>query len=68
MTVPVAAVTSSNDERLTSPCSSLLGVTVGTGNLTSDYQLLLDRFRFRHCIHSQIQVYQAIIIRQIDRN
>jgi hypothetical protein len=39
------------------------------GNLMSDYQVLLDKFRFRHtCRHSQIQVYQAIIIRHIERN
>jgi hypothetical protein len=58
----------SSDERLTSRCPSLLGVTAATGNLTSDYQLLLDRFKFRHtCKHSQILVYQAIIIRHIDR-
>jgi hypothetical protein len=39
------------------------------GNPTSDDQLLLDRFKFIHtCRHSQIQFYQGIIIRHIDRN
>jgi hypothetical protein len=59
--VPVAAVTSSSNKRLTSRCPSLLGVTVATGNLTSDYQLLLDRFRFRHSqIHVDIHKYKFI--------
>jgi hypothetical protein len=61
--VPVTAITPISDGRMTSQCPSLLGVIASMGNLTSDYQLLLDRFRFRH---SQIQVYQAIIIRQIE--
>jgi hypothetical protein len=65
----VVVVTSSSNKRLTLPCPSLLGVTVATGNLMSDYLLLLDRFRFRHTYrHSQIQVYQVIIIRHIDKN
>jgi hypothetical protein len=56
---------SSNDGRLTSQWPSLLGVTIATGNLMLDYQLLLNRFKFRH---SEIQVCQGIIIRYIDRN
>jgi hypothetical protein len=65
---PVVAVIFSSDGWLTW-CPSLLGVIAATGNLTSDYQLLLDRFMFRHtCRHSQIQVYEAIIIRHIDTN
>jgi hypothetical protein len=65
--VPIVAVTSIGDGRLASQCPSLLGVTIVMSNLMLDYQLLLDRFRFRHtCKHSQIQVYQAIIIRYID--
>jgi hypothetical protein len=63
--VSVAVVTSSSDEQLTSRCPSLLRVTAATSNLTSDYQLPLDRFKFRH---SQIQVYQDIIIRHTDKN
>jgi hypothetical protein len=39
----VATVVCSSDGRLTSQCLSLLGVTTATGNLTSHYQLLLDR-------------------------
>jgi hypothetical protein len=65
--MPVAAVSSSSDGRLLSQCPLLLGVTAATDNLISDYLLLLDRFRFRHtCRHSQIHVYQAIMIRHID--
>jgi hypothetical protein len=44
--VPVAARTPSSYGRLMSRCPSLLGVTAPTGNLTSDYQLLLDRYNF----------------------
>jgi hypothetical protein len=67
--VAIAVVTSSSDGRLTTSCPSLLGVTAATGNLISDYQLLMDMFRFRHIYrHSKIQVYQAIIIIHIDRN
>jgi hypothetical protein len=63
--VPIAAVVYSSHGRQTSLCPSLLGDTTSIDNLTSDYQLLLDTFRF---IHSQIQVSQAIIIRHIDMN
>jgi hypothetical protein len=59
--VPIADVTSSSDGRLMSQCPSLLGVTTTTGNLTLDYQLLLDRFRFRHShIHVNIHKYMFI--------
>jgi hypothetical protein len=54
VTVPAAVVTPSSDGRLTLRFPSLLGVTAATDNLTLDYQLLLDRFRFIR--HSQIQV------------
>jgi hypothetical protein len=37
VTMSIAAVTSSNDRRLTSQYPSLLGVTTATGNLMSDY-------------------------------
>jgi hypothetical protein len=46
ITVLIATVTPSSDGRLTSRCPSLLGVTTAMGNLTPDYQLLLDIFKF----------------------
>jgi hypothetical protein len=59
----------SNDGRLTSRWPLLLGVIAATDNMMSNYQLLLIRFRFRHTYrNSQIQVYQTIIIRRIDKN
>jgi hypothetical protein len=42
----VAAATPSSDGRLTSRCTSLLEVIAATGNLTLDYQLLLDKYIF----------------------
>jgi hypothetical protein len=51
--VRVAAVILSSDGLVTSLCLLLLGVTIVTDNLMSDYQLLLDRFMFRY---PQIQV------------
>jgi hypothetical protein len=68
-------VTSSNNGWLTSQCPSLLGVTAASANLTLNYHLLLDKFRFIKTftdiglsIHSQIQVYQDIIIKHRDKN
>jgi hypothetical protein len=53
----VVAGTSSSDGRLMLWCPSLLDVTAATGNLKSDYQLLLDRYMFIR--HSQIQIDTA---------
>jgi hypothetical protein len=61
----MATMVSSSDRQLMSRCPSLLWLSAATVNLMPDYQLLMDRFRFRH---SQIQIYQVIIIRHIDRN
>jgi hypothetical protein len=72
--VAIVAGTPSSDGRLTSRCPSLLGVTAAIDNLTSDYQLLLDRYKFIKTFmdtglsrHSQIHIYQDIIIKHIDK-
>jgi hypothetical protein len=84
--LPITAMTSSSDGRLTLDCPSQLVFTTATGGwiqiacrcqYSQQHQgiwrqitrLLLDKFRFRHTYrYSQIQVYQAIITRHIDRN